>query len=659
MPTVGFQTPFAGAVWCIEKGFRLFPLRKGSLDEQKQPAVQEWERKATCTPDAISKWEADHPNANWGLACGPSGLLVVDLDDKGGKHGTEEWRKLCAANDYKPDTLVVRSASRKSWHLYFVGEGGNSASKLGPGIDTRGAGGYVVAPGAAFVAPGGEVLGRYEIEIDAPVAPAPAWLLQLVALRKAPAAPVGTVIPEGQRDSTLTSLAGSMRNRGFEYDEILAALTVANRRRCNPPIGEESLSRISRSVCRYEPGRSERDIAAMQALDSATSSLVTEKLPCASSLKIEDIPLRDWVVPGRYLRGAMSLTVGPGGASKSSLALLEAVAVASGKSGLADLPYAMTPKRVFYFNAEDTQDEINRRLAGIVLRHNLRLADLDGLFCLSGVSSPLRLAGTDTHGLVHLSEAALGWLQNTVRENRIDLVILDPWAGLHTCPENDNVAMDQLARGLIKAMSDAGAALHIVHHSRKLGVNDGAGDAEISRGASSLVAAARYAATLRGMDKTDAEELGISDEARHQYCRRDDAKANYIPAATVAKWFFRESILLPHYSIDAPAQSVAVLVPIDAAQMAAEESQYRAVLSSIMPRLLGTDEAITLHDLATRITKTSEDKDRMGGGSVASIRRRLECVLATALVLDTGKEIGLRGIRGHKWAVIKQEEFLA
>lgn len=59
-------------------------------------------------------------------------------------------------------------------------------------------------------------------------------------------------IPRGARNETLTSLAGAMRRRGAEPDEILAALTVANRR-CVPPLPEEELYAIAHSVGRYAP----------------------------------------------------------------------------------------------------------------------------------------------------------------------------------------------------------------------------------------------------------------------------------------------------------------------------------------------------------------------------------------------------------------------
>lgn len=69
-----------------------------------------------------------------------------------------------------------------------------------------------------------------------------------------PAPRVEDKIPEGRRHSRLVSLAGSMRRRGMGAEEIYAALSVANERRCDPPMGAEDVRKIAESVeGLYEP----------------------------------------------------------------------------------------------------------------------------------------------------------------------------------------------------------------------------------------------------------------------------------------------------------------------------------------------------------------------------------------------------------------------
>ncbi len=64
---------------------------------------------------------------------------------------------------------------------------------------------------------------------------------------------IGEIIPEGRRNDSLTSLAGTMRRRGMGAEEIEAALSVTNTKRCNPPLAEEEVRKIAASVCRYKP----------------------------------------------------------------------------------------------------------------------------------------------------------------------------------------------------------------------------------------------------------------------------------------------------------------------------------------------------------------------------------------------------------------------
>ena len=59
-------------------------------------------------------------------------------------------------------------------------------------------------------------------------------------------------IPKGERDASLASVAGSMRRKGLNETEILAALTAVNQR-CDPPLPHEDLVKISRSISRYPP----------------------------------------------------------------------------------------------------------------------------------------------------------------------------------------------------------------------------------------------------------------------------------------------------------------------------------------------------------------------------------------------------------------------
>jgi putative DNA primase/helicase len=66
----------------------------------------------------------------------------------------------------------------------------------------------------------------------------------------------GECITEGGRDNALMSRAGTMREKGFDADEILAALKVVNQKRCVPPLSDAEVLRIAKSAGRYPAGSS-------------------------------------------------------------------------------------------------------------------------------------------------------------------------------------------------------------------------------------------------------------------------------------------------------------------------------------------------------------------------------------------------------------------
>jgi len=99
-----------------------------------------------------------------------SGFFVLDLDCKGGAQGLE-W--LAAHESRLPKTRRHRTRSG-GIHLLFTMPAGrairNSASKVGPGVDVRGTGGYIIAPPSD----------GYDVVDPATIAEAPAWLLDLI-----------------------------------------------------------------------------------------------------------------------------------------------------------------------------------------------------------------------------------------------------------------------------------------------------------------------------------------------------------------------------------------------------------------------------------------------------------------------------------------------
>jgi Bifunctional DNA primase/polymerase, N-terminal len=143
------------------RGWHVFPCQSGG----KRPMVDQWEQRATANPDHVrGAWTSRFPGANIGIACGPSRLVVLDLDTHGemppdwAQPGIIDGRDVFAlllewAGEALPETYWVATPSG-GWHFYFTAPDGdqirNSAGKLGPLVDVRAAGGYVVGAGSVI-----------------------------------------------------------------------------------------------------------------------------------------------------------------------------------------------------------------------------------------------------------------------------------------------------------------------------------------------------------------------------------------------------------------------------------------------------------------------------------------------------------------------------
>jgi len=144
------------------------------------------------------------------------------------------------------------------------------------------------------------------------------------------APPVGEKIVFGARNDTLTSLAGTMRRRGFSPQSIEAALLVENATKCSPPLPEDEVRKIAASIARYEPTA---PIVAMHknaAIDAAIQA--TERKGLFDDVRVilrNGIPPPVWLVKG-LIEAGLIILFGPSGGGKSFIAMFLSFALATG-----------------------------------------------------------------------------------------------------------------------------------------------------------------------------------------------------------------------------------------------------------------------------------------------------------------------------------------
>jgi len=222
-------------------------------DVGKAPLTSHGFKDATTDEATIREWWGRWPNANIGMACGPVRRVVLDCDEDHG--GLASWRELRASLRITDETLTVLTP-RGGQHLHFQALDGEtircSAGRLGSGLDVRSDGGYVLLP-PSIGANGKPYTWETGYSADErPATPLPEALQRRLLSLETPHAEVVTDrIPEGRRNETLTSLAGSMRRRGMSREAIEAALLEENQHRCDPPLTQDEVRQIAASVARY------------------------------------------------------------------------------------------------------------------------------------------------------------------------------------------------------------------------------------------------------------------------------------------------------------------------------------------------------------------------------------------------------------------------
>jgi archaellum biogenesis ATPase FlaH len=396
------KNPFLAAAlaYAVLLGWPVLPLWPRS----KNPHTTHGFQDATVDENQIRRWWKMWPDANIGVPTGVK-FFVLDRDPRNG--GSETYQHLIYQHGSLGGTIAQTTGrGGESTHWLFAMPDQQEIgchTGLWPGLDIKGVGGYIVVPPSIHPDTGQPYTwdGLKPIT-EQTLLPAPGWLLTEIgtAQHKAKSEPVQVPghISYGKQHDTLFKLGSAMRAKGFEEDEIFAALWACNIKRCEKPGPEENIRKLAHSIClQYAAGPSQsnadgepRDEDAppprFRAQDdsgqSSGGAQASEEPPSDGEAKrspvftYKDVPSIwrceakiSYLIPDLLPEGCIALLTGDSGHGKSMFATAMAGAIVNGGEFLGrkavrrkmlyldrENPLSVAKKHLFDLHINETPD---------------------------------------------------------------------------------------------------------------------------------------------------------------------------------------------------------------------------------------------------------------------------------------------------------------
>ena len=468
---------YTAALKLAKAGLPVFPARP-----DKSPYIKGWQTKATTDFDVIFGWWTDWPDAMPAIPTGKvTGIAVLDVDMKNGKDGDTALRAL----GFNLEMISPHRVSTPSGgqHIYFKWHEGLKCSveQIAQGVDVRGEGGYVIAPGAI-----NETGSYVALENTSPLASGtyPDWPESLKPKVIKPSLPPvkcglslsvlkdalmsipndGSLEENSSRDWWFNLIAalnyeadGSadglqiVHEWSAQWPDYDAKKTEAAWRSCKRRDGSlrtgDSIIAEARKHGWYPP-YSFPPITEQQRQLGGGNSGTPQGVQLMTPAECAAVPIRDYVVKGFIAPYQIGCIFGDPGAGKSLIAPYIGYAVAQGRKVFgrrANLGL------VFYVAAED-QAGMETRITALRAKHG----DADSFKLVTGVSD---LFSTNSLNLLEL--------QNQVIQHRPSLIFIDTLA--MAFPGMEENAFESMGRVVAvgRALAQQGAAVIFIHHGTK------------------------------------------------------------------------------------------------------------------------------------------------------------------------------------------------
>ena len=324
----------------------------------------------------------------------------------------------------------------------------------------------------------------------------------------------------------------AVRAYGLEISPAKAEIDV-------PENGMDDFDYVAPQAAQEAPASAEADDIDLDSFDTPDAPEAAPDWPTLYDMFDEaSIEPRRWIYAHHYLRSFVSVLASAGGIGKTSLQIVEALAIVTGRPLLGEEVKERT--NVWIVNLEDPLEEIQRRVLAAMRHYGIKPAEVEGrLFVNAGRDFSLKF-GIQTREGVLPNTKLVEYLCKQIPQKQIGCVFIDPFVGAHNINENDNMAVNAIVAEIRRVADETKCAIGLVHHIRKGNGEDASIDSV--RGAGSLIGAARAARVVNRMSADDAAKLGIDEAEARSIFRVDDGKANLAPPAASAVYRKMEGV---------------------------------------------------------------------------------------------------------------------
>jgi RecA-family ATPase len=326
------------------------------------------------------------------------------------------------------------------------------------------------------------------------------WHINMVRL-------VGSYVTKGLTDEEIHTITDGFTLAGYEIEdtrhEVQKAIDGARNKGWTPP---------------PDPVREQ--------IEEQVSEFVNNTWPTPyKTFNALTLPRREWVYGYDYIKKYISVTASAGGIGKTSLTIVEALAIATGKPLLGVT--VKQPSNVWVINLEDPRVELEMRTIAAMQHYNIKPEDIEGKLFMDGEDDmQITLAAESRDGLIQ-NDALLQFMADKIKEHNIGVVTIDPFISAHLVNENSNGSIQAVVAMLRKLARDTNSSIQLVHHIRKTNGEDATIDSV--RGAGSLIGAARAARVINRISPDDAMSLGVDETEALGIFAVDNGKANLAP----------------------------------------------------------------------------------------------------------------------------------